>query len=277
MTWLETLRSRKLIVPMLAIFIALLVQTSWVEEDAFITLRTSYNFIHGYGLRWNIDERVQTFTNPLWMFILAGAHAFIANPYITLILVSIITSALTLFVLLIYIPQNNFGLLLAFATLILSKSFVDFSTSGLENPATHLLAVSFVALYFKAEKPLSDKNRFFLSLLAGLAAFNRMDTLLFYLPALIVLLRNQFNKRTFLTMLAGFSPFILWEIFSFIYYGFPAPNTYYAKLNTGVPLSEELTQGILYFLNSSAGTRSRLPSLSLQSFLRSSANAKMKS
>jgi arabinofuranosyltransferase len=250
MTLLETLRSRKLIVPMLAIFIALLVQTSWVEEDAFITLRTADNFLHGYGLRWNIDERVQTFTNPLWMFVLAGAHALIANPYITLILVSISISALAVFILLIYIPQNNFGLLLAFGTLILSKSFVDFSTSGLENPATHLLAISFVALYFKAEKPLSDKNLFFLSLLAGLATLNRMDTLLFYLPALIVLLRNQFNKRTFLIMLAGFSPFIVWEIFSIIYYGFPVPNTYYAKMNTGVPLSEELTQGVLYFFNS---------------------------
>ena len=250
MTWLETLRSRKLIIPMLAIFIALLVQTSWVEEDAFITLRTSDNFIHGYGLRWNIDERVQTFTNPLWMFVLAGTHTLIANPYITLILVSIITSALAFFILLTYIPQNNFGLLLAFGTLILSKSFVDFSTSGLENPATHLLAISFVALYFKAEKPLSDKNLFFSSLLAGLATFNRMDTLLFYLPALFVLLRNQFNKRTFLTMLAGFSPFIVWEIFSVIYYGSPVPNTYYAKLNAGVPWREELTQGILYFVNS---------------------------
>jgi len=250
MTWLETLRSRKLIIPMLAIFIALLVQTSWVEEDAFITLRTSDNFMHGYGLRWNVDERVQTFTNPLWMFVLTGTHKIITNPYITLILVSIITSALALFVLLIYIPQNNFGILLAFAVLTLSKSFVDFSTSGLENPATHLLAVIFVALYFKVEKPLSDKNLFFLSLLAGLATFNRMDTLLFYLPVLIALFINQPRRRTFFIILAGFSPFILWEIFSIIYYGFPVPNTYYAKLNTGVPLSEELTQGILYFLNS---------------------------
>ena len=247
---IETLRSRKLIIPMLMIFIALLVQISWVEEDAFITLRTSDNFIHGYGLRWNIDERVQTFTNPLWMFLLAGVHTIIQNPHLTLILLSIVVSTLALFVLLVNIPQNNFGLLLAFASLALSKSFVDFSTSGLENPASHLLAVSFVALYFKAEKPLSDKNLFFLSLLAGLAAFNRMDTLLFYLPALIVVLRNQFNKRGFLIMLAGFSPFILWEIFSVIYYCFPIPNTYYAKLNTGVPLNEELTQGILYFFNS---------------------------
>ncbi|MEP6896040.1 MAG: hypothetical protein ABI986_10570, partial [Chloroflexota bacterium] len=221
---IETLRSRKLIIPMLMIFIALLVQTSWVEEDAFITLRTSDNFIHGYGLRWNIDERVQTFTNPLWMFLLAGAHTIIQNPHLTLILLSIVVSTLALFVLLVHIPQNNFGLLLAFASLALSKAFVDYSTSGLENPASHLLAVAFVALYFKAEKPLSDKNLFCLSLLAGLAAFNRMDTLLFYLPALLVLLRNQFNKRSLLIMLAGFSPFILWEIFSVIYYGFPIPN-----------------------------------------------------
>ena len=55
MSLLETLRTRKLIIPMLVIFIALLVQTSWVEEDAFITLRISDNLIHGYGLRWNVD------------------------------------------------------------------------------------------------------------------------------------------------------------------------------------------------------------------------------
>jgi len=250
MTLLETLRSRKLIVPMLAIFVALLVQTSWVEEDAFITLRTSDNFIHGYGLRWNVDERVQTFTNPLWMFLLAGAHVIVKNPYIALILLSILASALGMFVLLVNLPRSNFGVLLAFAILVLSKSFVDYSTSGLENPATHLIAAGFLVLYFKAEKPLADKTLFFLSLLAGLAAFNRMDTVLFYLPALVVLFLNRPNRRTLLVMLAGFSPFILWELFSIIYYGFPVPNTYYAKLGAGVPSGELAKQGALYFLNS---------------------------
>jgi len=250
MSLFETLRARKLIIPMLAIFVALLVQTSWVEEDAFITLRTSDNFIHGHGLRWNVDERVQTFTNPLWMFLLAGVHAVIKNPHLTLILFSIAVSTLAMFVLLVNIPQNNFGLLLAFAILTLSKSFVDYSTSGLENPASHVFAVFFAVLYFKSEKPLSDRNLFLLSLIAGLATFNRMDTLLFYVPVLAALFLGQPNRRTFLIMLAGFAPFILWEIFSIIYYGFPIPNTFYAKMNTGVPLSEEATQGILYFLNS---------------------------
>lgn len=209
MSFIETLRTRKLIIPMVAIFIALLVQTSWAEEDAFITLRTSDNLIHGYGLRWNVAERVQTFTNPLWMFLLAGTHALIKNPHLTLILLSIVVSTLAMFVLLVNVPRNNFGVLLAFSILVLSKAFVDYSTSGLENPATHLLAVSFVALSFQAEKPLSEKNLFFLSLIAGLAIFNRIDTLLFYLPAILFFFINQPNRRTFLIILAGLTPFIL--------------------------------------------------------------------
>jgi len=250
MSILETLRTRKLIIPMLMIFIALLVQTSWVEEDAFITLRTSYNFIHGYGLRWNIAERVQTYTNPLWMFLLAGTHALVKNPYIALITLSMVVSALTMFILLTRIPQNDFGVLLAFSILGLSKAFVDYSTSGLENPASHLFAVCFGAYYLQRGKSFSDGDRFTLSLIAGLSAFNRMDTILFYLPVLIALFRQQPTKRTLRFMLAGFSPFIIWEIFSVIYYGFLIPNTYYAKLNTGIPLNESLAQGIFYFINS---------------------------
>lgn len=250
MSILETLRTRKLIVFMLMIFIALLVQTSWADEDAFITLRTADNFIHGYGLRWNIAERVQTFTNPLWMFLLAGAHRFIENPLPALILPSIAVSTLALLVFLTTIPQNTFGLLLGFSILILSKAFVDYSTSGMENPATHLFLISFAALYLRVDKPVSEKLLFQLSLLAGLATFNRMDTLLFYLPVLAYLFFNQPTRRNLLILLAGFSPFILWEIFAIVYYGSPLPNTYYAKLNTGVPLNESLAQGLLYFVNS---------------------------
>ena len=68
---------------------------------------------------------------------------------------------------------------------MLSKAFVDFSTSGLENPATHLFIILFVILYFKADFPCSRSRLFILSLLAGLAALNRIDSLLIFLPALI--------------------------------------------------------------------------------------------
>ena len=48
----------------------------------------------------------------------------------------------------------------------------------------------------------------------------------------------------------GFLPLLLWEAFSLFYYGFPFPNTYYAKLGAGIPTSELIPQGLAYFLDS---------------------------
>jgi arabinofuranosyltransferase len=42
----------------------------------------------------------------------------------------------------------------------------------------------------------------------------------------------------------------LWELFSLFYYGFPFPNTAYAKINTGIPAMSLIRQGAFYYLNS---------------------------
>jgi len=249
---LETLRARKLIIPMLVIFIALLVQTSWVGDDAFISMRTADNLVHGHGLRWNVAERVQAFTNPLWTFVIAGGYAISGNGILTLMFLSMILSALAVFLLLLKIPRNSFGLLLAFGILMLSKAFVDYSSSGLENPATHLILVIFAITYLQAEQPIQARSLFSLSLLAGLAAFNRMDTILIYIPVLLSIFWQQRSRKTLQLILAGFTPIILWEIFSLVYFGFLFPNTYYAKLHTGIPTHDLVVQGFLYFINSLA-------------------------
>ena len=45
------------------------------------------------------------------------------------------------------------------------------------------------------------------------------------------------------------TPILLWEVFSLVYYGFFVPNTYYAKLTSGIPANELLLQGITYYIN----------------------------
>jgi arabinofuranosyltransferase len=45
-------------------------------------------------------------------------------------------------------------------------------------------------------------------------------------------------------------PLILWELFSLFYYGFPFPNTAYAKLNVNIDKIVLMRQGSHYFLNS---------------------------
>jgi len=73
---------------LLLIFLFLLIRTAWVGDDVFITLRTVDNFIHGYGLRWNISDRVQSYTHPLWMLMMIPLYAIVRNGYLTAVLLS---------------------------------------------------------------------------------------------------------------------------------------------------------------------------------------------
>ncbi len=75
-----------------ALFLLVLVRTAWVCDDAFITFRTVDNWLNGYGLRWNVAERVQSFTHPLWMLLYAVPYAVSGDPYLTSIWLSIAVS-----------------------------------------------------------------------------------------------------------------------------------------------------------------------------------------
>lgn len=72
--------------------ISLFINAAWISEDAYITFRTVDNFAHGYGLRWNVTERVQSYTNPLWMFIILFFYLITNEIYFTVILISLVTS-----------------------------------------------------------------------------------------------------------------------------------------------------------------------------------------
>ena len=50
-------------------------QRRWISEDAFIDLRVVRNLLAGHGPVYNIGERVEAFTNPLWVALLAGYGA----------------------------------------------------------------------------------------------------------------------------------------------------------------------------------------------------------
>ena len=59
---------------LLLLFTYVFLANAWMGDDAYITFRTVWNFIHGYGLTYNPDERVQAYTDPLWMLVIAAAH-----------------------------------------------------------------------------------------------------------------------------------------------------------------------------------------------------------
>ena len=251
---------------------------AWLSDDAYISFRTADNLVHGYGLTWNVQERVQAYTNPLWMLLFAGVYWLTHEAFYTAIFLSIAVSVAAVAWFAWKIAKTRSAAVLGVLVLTVSMAFVDYSTSGLENPLTHLLLVLFLWLYLTretiAEETIAegdlpparnapaktdgagsrglpfDALPGVLSMLAALSAVNRMDSLLLFMPALLYVLWRRRTWRCLGWMAAGTLPLLLWLGFSLVYYGFPFPNTAYAKLNNGIAGRALAEQGCYYLWNS---------------------------
>ncbi|HEY6214873.1 MAG TPA: hypothetical protein VIW45_21420 [Vicinamibacterales bacterium] len=246
-------RDARLLLGVVLLVVAIvLVRTAWMNDDAYITFRTVDNFLHGYGLRWNVADRVQSYTNPLWMFVMTAAAWITHDVYYTSLAIQI---GLTLVVFALVVSRMAVSMpaaVLGASAMLLSKSFIEYSTSGLENPLTHLLLVLIVV---RAARIDSGPRRLFaIAFLAAFMMVNRLDTSLLVAPLLAVELWRSDVRRgdTWTAVVVGFSPLIAWELFSIVYYGFPFPNTAYAKLGAGIPRVEMVRQGIVYLFDAAA-------------------------
>jgi len=238
------------LLPAIMLFAILLVLTAWLNDDAYITFRTVDNFVNGYGLTWNVSDRVETFTNPLWMFLVSIPYFFTDEIYYTAIILSITISMIVILIFAFKISKTVIGAILGIGIFIVSQPFVDWSTSGLENPLTHLILAIFLMVYIKSMKRFNLKTLFLLSIITAFGAINRLDTLVFFLPCLaFVFLKLPKIKGAYVTVI-GLIPAIIWKGLAIFYYGFPFPNTAYAKvLNAGLPQTDRLEEGFFYFEN----------------------------
>jgi arabinofuranosyltransferase len=231
-------------------FMWVLLKNAWLCEDSFITFRVSDNLIHGLGLRWNPLERVQVYTNPLWMLWVSAVYFVSRDIYFAAMASCLLCSGLAVWFLLFRALRSVEACLIAGVAMIFSKSFMDYSTSGLENPLSHLLLVLFFIEYLKPD-PARRFSR--MVCFAGLTLVNRMDLIWLLLPPLIHLTwaGGHWRPRHHRCWL-GLLPYLAWELFSLVYYGFLVPNTAYVKLATGVSAAKMLAQGGSYFVNSLA-------------------------
>ncbi len=206
---------------------------AWMSDDAFITLRHIEHLMLGHGLRFNVAERVASYTHPLWMLLLLPGHALTRDPFYAPLALSGLVSAGAAAVV-VRTSSTWAGAAAALLVLASSKAYVDFSTSGLENPLTHLLLALFVhGLSRDAPAPRQ-------SLLGAALLLTRLDTLLLVAPALAW--RGwQHPSRGWLW---GLLPLTGWHLGALVYYGVPLPNTAYAKLGHGLPRDELVGAGL---------------------------------
>jgi arabinofuranosyltransferase len=244
---------------LLGLFTLVFVRNAWGVDDAYITFRTVDNFLSGHGLVWNLGERVQAYSHPFWLFVISLAAWPTGEVFYTSLLVSYLACMASFWV----VWRAEFSRrrgdawrpALFIWCVLASKAVVDYSSSGLENPLSYLLASLFVLRLFAAEEQGMDLERRVggLFFVAALAFFNRQDTLLLYLPALLGLLweqRGEAPSKLLRVVLLATLPSTLWLLFAVFYYGSPFPNTALAKaFSSGVPFSEKLVRGVEYLGN----------------------------
>lgn len=230
------------------IFVIIYSLNFYLCDDAFITFRVVDNFVHGYGLRWNVGERVQAFTNPLWLFSISplywlGTKLFPGHNLSVVYWSSFFLSLLYGFVTIILLVKKHvmyarfLVTIFLFLLLMTSKAFIDFTSSGLENPLSYFLIAIFYYQYFRFPDNPSKQKLYFICIVASLAYCNRQDLALYLILPIFHMLyisKNTFglNKASKIVLIGTF-PAACWTIFSLIYYGFPFPNTYFAKMELG--------------------------------------------
>ncbi len=240
-----------------ALLIAHAAWFDFVNDDAFISFRYAENLVRHGELTWNPGETpwVEGYTNFLWTLLLAAVIALGGDPVPWSkglgVALSCATLALTAHHTLRWHarqlaqdgPQHPLPwAALAPLLLALSPAFAAWTEGGLESA---LFTTLTTAAWTRYLRELDSPSSLGLSGAAlALAAMTRPEGALFFAAllahrALLLLLRERTWRpnRHLLTLVAAFALlFLPWFAWRYTTYGWPFPNTYYAK--AGEPLWE---------------------------------------
>jgi arabinofuranosyltransferase len=222
----------------------------WLDlDDACFTFRVVNNVLNGEGLVYNSGDRVQVYTHPLWLFLLVGICFFTREFFYTTIILSLLISSLAVWIVSFKLSNNQKMECVGLIGITLSQAFMDYTTGGLENPLLYLIVGVFFMIYLQERNSL--KKLFLLALFSGLGMCTRLDLFWLFLPPLFYTFCKVSPKLKGVKLsILGLLPIILWELFSLFYYGFPFPNTVYAKVfYTGIPRPEIIYQGYVFLLD----------------------------
>ncbi len=255
--------SRAILAALIFLTLVMVVRVAWISDDALITVRCILNMLHGYGPVFNIDERVQPFTHPLWFLCAALGTKLLVSPLIALLALSMAAAATSLWLLFFRLGEATAAGMAACVLLLLSKAFLDYSTSGLETPLTNVLILAVLASGMRRLRIGVRDEVSLCPLWFGLLYLNRADAVLLLLPFVgLVMARSFATRRALIVSLTiAAVPVAAWTMFSLLYYGFLVPNTAFAKLGGAIPRHERLLQGCIYMLDSLGRDAVTLPAI----------------
>ena len=230
-------------------FVLIVTALAWQSDDAYHAYVMAKHLVEGNGFVYNIGERATASSCPLFTLIIALGYFIFRNMFLVSLLICVIFSTIAYATVINNFCTTRRQIILTFLLLIGSVSFISYTTSGLENCLLFMLAAIFLKLYLRTDL-YDGKKLFIMGLLVSLIAMTRMDAVLMFVPAVLYVYFAKRDRISFLKAvpigILSLLPFILWELFSLFYYGFPVPNTAYVKLGTGIPLTQYIYRGLQY-------------------------------
>ncbi len=210
-------------------------RVAWTCDDAFIVFRYARNLVEGLGLVFNAGERVEGFTDLLWVLWTAPALALGIAPETWASFWGVACYGGTIALLgfdherlMRRLPSPSWAVVPVAA--LGAAAHADWSvwaTSGLETSAfTFLLVAGYVLLV----GTLEPGRALAAGLVFGLATLMRPDGVLSALVGGVFVIAMMRAVKPAVAYTAGFT--ILWlpaAAFRFSYYGSLVPNTYWAK------------------------------------------------
>lgn len=225
----------------------------YVSDDSFISLRYAQRFLAGQGLTWTDGERVEGYTNLLWVLLIAALGAFGVDLLDAAQFLGVSCMCLTVCVLCAYSHRRLSRLDTAAALPILlfvcTTSVAAWSVAGLEQPLVALLLAGVVFLTSEsAAAPLPPSRMFAIGFLLSLLYLTRPDGMLFAAGVCVWLLATSRSRgdalRALIRVCAPLAiVFIAVCVFRYSYYGDVVPNT--AHIKAGINL-HTISYGLRY-------------------------------
>jgi hypothetical protein len=216
----------------------------FVQDDAYISFRYAENLINGHGLVFNVGERVEGYTNFLWIIGLVVFKKLVNSNYILTARIFGFVSGAALFLItmfLIYRHDNDKAVvhtIYAFILLLACAAIPYWSVSGLETAAFAFMALA--AMTAELFKPRLT------AVMIVVATLLRPDGIVIFV--VILLHRLLSDRQNALNLIMVYVILLLpFAIFKVLYYGSLLPNTFYAKSGLGWPYVEAGWNYAMYF------------------------------